>query len=189
MKPSQVSNLLRRVASTIENSKRPDRNLVAEDLKRLVAILLNQPKPQYKKHPLEPKVWEFLWGRTRPWVYGKFPPGVNPGDYKDITDYQERHGEDAAGSFLFWAAFEDLDVVDWSPITDPEPIIQRTKEMSEKSKAQGFGTGGDEEMARENWETYRDNYMEGDIKKLVDSGIVDQATIDEFQRKLRARGL
>lgn len=36
MKPPQVSDTLRRIASAIENSKNPDRNLVANDLKLLI---------------------------------------------------------------------------------------------------------------------------------------------------------
>ena len=43
MKPSQVSASLRRIASKIEASKNPDRNLVARDLKRIVAEVVAAP--------------------------------------------------------------------------------------------------------------------------------------------------
>jgi len=39
MKPSQTAGKLRQIATAIENSKRPDRNLVAEDLKKIIASL------------------------------------------------------------------------------------------------------------------------------------------------------
>jgi hypothetical protein len=39
MKPFQTVGKLRQIAAAIENSKRPDRNLVAEDLKKIIANL------------------------------------------------------------------------------------------------------------------------------------------------------
>ena len=43
MKPSQVAATLRGIASKIEASKNPDRNLVARDLKRIVAEVVAAP--------------------------------------------------------------------------------------------------------------------------------------------------
>jgi hypothetical protein len=40
MKPSQLVATLRRIASNIERSKNPDRTLVARDLKKVVAALI-----------------------------------------------------------------------------------------------------------------------------------------------------
>ena len=37
MKPSQLASQLLRIASKIENSKSPDRSLVARDLKKVLA--------------------------------------------------------------------------------------------------------------------------------------------------------
>jgi hypothetical protein len=37
MKPSQLASQLRRIASAIDNSKQPDRTLVARDLKKVLA--------------------------------------------------------------------------------------------------------------------------------------------------------
>lgn len=42
MKPDQLVTTLRHVASGIERSKNPDRNLVAKDLKKVIALLLNK---------------------------------------------------------------------------------------------------------------------------------------------------
>jgi hypothetical protein len=42
MKPSQLVTTLRRIASNIERSENPDRSLVARDLKKVVAILLDK---------------------------------------------------------------------------------------------------------------------------------------------------
>lgn len=42
MKPGQLISTLRRIASSIERSKNPDRNLVARDLKKVVATLLGE---------------------------------------------------------------------------------------------------------------------------------------------------
>lgn len=39
MKPSEVSSILRRIASAIDKSKNPKRELVARDLKRVLAVL------------------------------------------------------------------------------------------------------------------------------------------------------
>lgn len=38
MKPSQVASTLRRIATAIEKSRKPDKNLVAKDLKRLISV-------------------------------------------------------------------------------------------------------------------------------------------------------
>jgi hypothetical protein len=37
MKPSQLASQLRRIASKIDSSKNPDRDLVARDLNRIIA--------------------------------------------------------------------------------------------------------------------------------------------------------
>jgi len=39
MKPSQLASQLRRIASKIDNSKQPDRSLVAQDLKKVLATV------------------------------------------------------------------------------------------------------------------------------------------------------
>lgn len=39
MKPSELATALRRIATRIDNSKRPDRGLVARDLKRVLAAV------------------------------------------------------------------------------------------------------------------------------------------------------
>lgn len=43
MKPSELANSLRRIASAIDNSKSPDRTLVARDLKRILAGISSDP--------------------------------------------------------------------------------------------------------------------------------------------------
>lgn len=40
MKPSQLSSILRRIAAAIDNSKSPSRELVAEDLRRVISNLI-----------------------------------------------------------------------------------------------------------------------------------------------------
>jgi hypothetical protein len=42
MKPSQTAQALRRIAANIQNSKNPDRNLVARDLKKILAAISGQ---------------------------------------------------------------------------------------------------------------------------------------------------
>ena len=39
MKPSEVSNTLRHIASTIDNSQKPSKELVAKDLKKIIAVV------------------------------------------------------------------------------------------------------------------------------------------------------
>jgi len=39
MKPSQVANYLRKIATAIETSRKPDKSLVAQDIKRILAVL------------------------------------------------------------------------------------------------------------------------------------------------------
>lgn len=174
MRPSQVASQLRRIAATIKASKLPRRDLVAQDLRRIIAILMNAPAaPPSEK---EKAIWEFLYGRKKPFVYDKWPEDVNPEEYGgDLTNFLDRNTDVAAGSRLFWNAFEELDIVDWGPFTDPEPVIRKTRELAEKYKAQGVHVNPDEEEAdaRENWETYRDEYMEEEIKKLIDAGLID----------------
>ena len=41
MKPSQTAQALRRIASKIQSSKNPDRTLVARDLKKILAAVIN----------------------------------------------------------------------------------------------------------------------------------------------------
>jgi len=49
MKPSQMVVVLRRIASKIQSSKNPDRSFVARDLKKIISILLNQPRKTLKE--------------------------------------------------------------------------------------------------------------------------------------------
>jgi hypothetical protein len=44
MKPSQLASQLRRIASAIDNSKQPDRTLVARDLKKVLAGISHSSK-------------------------------------------------------------------------------------------------------------------------------------------------
>lgn len=44
MKPSQVTTILRHIATTIENSKNPDRNLVARDIQLLINKVAGENK-------------------------------------------------------------------------------------------------------------------------------------------------
>ena len=46
MKPYQVAEALRHIASKIQNSKQPIRKLVAEDLKQILANLDNEVAPE-----------------------------------------------------------------------------------------------------------------------------------------------
>lgn len=58
MKPSQLVQTLRRIASGIENSKQPSKELVARDLKK-VALLLNQYTLKGVIYPFaHPQIWE-----------------------------------------------------------------------------------------------------------------------------------
>jgi hypothetical protein len=173
MRPSQVASQLRKIAATIDASKLPRPDLVAQDLRQIIAILMGAPAGP--RDELEKKIWDFLYGRQKPWSYSKWPEGVDPEEWdNDLTNYLDQYTEEAAGSMLFWWAFEELDIVDWSPVTDPEEVIKKTREMSEKLRAQGQAGDPqqDEDDARRNWETYRDEYMEEDVKKLIDAGII-----------------
>lgn len=62
MKPSQIVNKLRLIATSIDNSKQPNKFLVANDIRQIVAILLNSPpkrKPSGtpKTGPVDPEVY------------------------------------------------------------------------------------------------------------------------------------
>jgi hypothetical protein len=39
MKPTQVAEVLRRIASAIDNSRNPQRRLVVEDIRRVIAVI------------------------------------------------------------------------------------------------------------------------------------------------------
>jgi len=54
MKPSQLASQLRRIAAAIDNSKQPDRVLVARDLKKVLAVL----QPNHGLSIEDPKYWE-----------------------------------------------------------------------------------------------------------------------------------
>jgi hypothetical protein len=47
MTPSQTSQALRHIAANIQNSKSPDRKLVAKDLRSLLAAFLDPQDPNY----------------------------------------------------------------------------------------------------------------------------------------------
>jgi hypothetical protein len=151
MKPSVVANSLRRIASALSNSKNPSRKLVARDLKKILAAISSK----------EMEVWQFLYGRTIPY-----------------STSEDADAEDRAGSLLFWDAFEELGMVDWSPVTDPKPIFQKTREIAQRLVAKGLHVDpeGQVKVAEDNWNNYKNEFMQEDIKKLVSAGII---TADE----------
>jgi hypothetical protein len=53
MKPSQVAGALRHIASKIQNSKNPDRKLVAQDLQRILVAIDTGRDPQWCKQHLK----------------------------------------------------------------------------------------------------------------------------------------
>jgi hypothetical protein len=51
MNPRQLSSEIRRIASAIENSKNPSRELVARDIQRLISHVAGDNEPASKKNP------------------------------------------------------------------------------------------------------------------------------------------
>ncbi len=51
MKPSETAETLRKIAAAIDNSKNPDRRMVAADLKRVLAAVEEEPAPPAPAKP------------------------------------------------------------------------------------------------------------------------------------------
>jgi len=160
MKPSQVSANLRQIASRIKASKKPDKGLVIKDLRKIVSSILDLPsEPDMIKHK---KAEQILYGRTNPFSTAEDAP----------------EGE-RAGSLLFWSAFEELNIVDWTPYIDPELVFKKTREIAERLKAEQIKTTGssvldpdrEEQEARDNWDSYATYYADPHAEKLVAAGL------------------
>jgi len=54
VKPSDVANRLRQIATKIDNSKSPKRELVAEDLQEVLSVLENAEPPAADPPAAEP---------------------------------------------------------------------------------------------------------------------------------------
>jgi len=82
--------------------------------------------------------------------------------------------ENERGSQLFWTAFAELNMVDWTPITDPAEVFKKTREIAERFKAEGLQLDPAklEQDARENWQIYRKHIMHRDVKKLNKLGLL-----------------
>jgi hypothetical protein len=87
MKPSQLASQLRRIASKIENSKSPDRSLVARDLKKVLAGInpasvtsdLSQIRGQYESDENDNPLFFVSDDGKLKWPYHK----TNSYDWKD----------------------------------------------------------------------------------------------------------
>jgi hypothetical protein len=153
MKPSFVAASLNRIASNILSSRNPSKKLVAKDLRRILAAM--------NSDTLESKVWQFLYGKTAPSV-----PSDLEGTY--------------SASSLYWEAFNKIGVVDWSPVTDPKPVFEAAKKITEEAIKNGKmneeQASNSLDIVKANWEDYKKYYMQEDIKKLVSAGVI---TADE----------
>jgi len=103
MKPSEVSAKLRQIASTIDNSKNPRRNLVAADLKRIV-VAFGGPLAQKLNAD---GVYPTSMGKGQVALFKDDDQGNEidvTANYPDIELYIDEHPEGAdRGGYVPWA--------------------------------------------------------------------------------------
>lgn len=163
MKPSQTAAHLRRIAQAIDNSKQPDRALVAQALRQIIAEIATQvfaaaeavttlPAADPKTRQIE----QLLYGRTTPYVEADQDP-ENPGNWK--------------GSSIWWDAFEKLGMVDWTPLTDFAEVEAATAQLVDEYIAAGSHVDKARLLAdlKGNWEAYQKYYM-AEHKSILNSG-------------------
>ena len=155
MKPTQVSNFLKKMASNIEVAKNPKKELVIRDLKKILAAIDDEEGAHSIDEAVthdQKEIEQALYGRTKPFTY---------------TQTDDTADEDLAGSSLFWAAFEELNMVDWIPTTDPEPVFAKVAELALPDSKDSAVRD-----AKKNYESYRQYYMDDQIKQLQELGLM-----------------
>ena len=160
MKPSDLSNKLRSIASKLDRSKNPSRTLVASELKRLVAAVATDFADDGKANS------QLLWAafkdlRMPDWqsssdlnkVLAKMrelavKAGVEDMEYalgyakenfltaKELgfpslaTDFSH-NGK--ATSQLMWVAFKDLQMPNWKSSSDLKKVLSKMSELADKA--------------------------------------------------------
>jgi len=153
MEPTRVAAVLRQMADQIDRSKNPDKNLVAKDLRRILAALRVAA------------------------------------DVKDIEQALYNHSgaypEENQGSSIWWLVFDEMDMTDWTPVTNYAQVEAKAKELlQEWSKGWHADFTPEEKQSRiddsiqslkKNWATYRKSYMPEHIKILQEKGLMPGA--------------
>lgn len=162
MKPTQVSIFLQKMASNIESAKNPKKELVIRDLKKILAAIDDEGAHEMGEAVThdQKELEQALYGRTKPFITEQLD---------DTLD------EDLAGSALFWTAFEELNMVDWIPTTDPQVVYDKMSEICERIRSDFNPDINTEEEIMEvknNYEEYKTYYMDDQIKKLQELGLM-----------------
>ena len=148
MKPSQLSATLRHIAAKIDNSKRPDRTLVARELKRVVAAVSGE------------------YGNTKEVeeaLYGKSGAETDP---------------DMQGSSIWWLVFGEIDLQDWTPLTNYSAVEKKALELL-NDWSNGWNIKNKQErinremsQLKNNWTEYQKNYMPEHIEILKEKNLM-----------------
>jgi len=156
MDPKSVSNTLRSIATKIENSKSPSVSLVSKDLKRVIAALRVAGIPM---HPATKEIEQALYDRSG----AETDPNMQ-------------------GSSIWWLVFNEIDMADWTPITDYAAVEKKAAELlNQWSKGWSVNFTSEEvqeriasdlEQLKENWESYQKHYMPEHIKLLEEKGLM-----------------
>jgi hypothetical protein len=97
MKPSQVIYKLRRIAADIENSKKPDRNLVARDLRQILAKIQYASSDEEEMFTARRDAQALLYGKSHT-------------DKSGLATYADTHQDDADPAMLkdYAKKFDDI---------------------------------------------------------------------------------
>jgi hypothetical protein len=103
MKPTQVAATLRHIAAKIDASKNPSRELVARDLKHVLAQVDNAPDSGFTVYENPKSIEEhFAW--------------LGPVSAKSQSD-------------LLWHAMKAMNMMDWEPSSDVNSVIAKVQEI------------------------------------------------------------
>ncbi|OPZ38860.1 MAG: hypothetical protein BWY99_01533 [Synergistetes bacterium ADurb.BinA166] len=86
--------------------------------------------------------------------------------------------EDEDGSSIWWSAFRELGMHDWTPLSDPAAVEAKAKELLDNSQAWAGDPKRDQYIAkqvksvRDNWNTYQQHYMPEHVEILKSKGLM-----------------
>ena len=163
MTPNKLASTLRQMATKIDQSERPDRMLLAQDLKRVLSSL-RVAQEECLAETSAPKADVPAIEMA---LYNKSGPETDP---------------DMQGSSIWWLVFNSIGMQDWTPVTDYAHVESEAKRLlAEWSKgwAKTFTPEQKQEMInssleqlKENWDDYQKSYMPEHLKILKEKGLM-----------------
>lgn len=154
MKPNELSKKLRIIASRLDNSKNPNKDLVIAELNKLVASMTKTSSAG------SDEIVNFLY------------PGHEDFESEPLSSFDGTE----SGSSIWWAAFIDAGNVDWTPVTDYASVEAKVKQLLENaSKTWSNGKYTIDQLLqsmKDNYDTYVKYYQKDDIAKLKEAGLL-----------------